>query len=1394
MSKIRIGRLFLITTAFLVVFFGSLFVSNTVIRATQVSNSFTQFINSATYNNREQAAYEFVELLGGERQFDTCFSPGTYSANGSMNLGNTSVSGVTAWTSFFNVMSDGSDAGSQGWIDNTWILIDSLQRNSDWSSMQMEANSSPEGANEGTCASILKFADSAGFVLEKQAQTPPSSEQSTRTIIYRNIGDLCQTSFAAASDGYVNNSGSIRSLLAELSTEHYQQIIQPHEALFASNPPLASPGGTECEAIAKGVKDAGLFDTEEYRAYKACSSDPLNYSNTTASSSNPVGDYRLTACINGYLNRSNPDYCARAWPDRNNVPFSGSTINISRQKERDACNYGRENLQQLIDQQISGVTPPGEGGTSCVIDGLGWIVCPLLYGAANLNDWMFDWIKDVLTLNPLQMTKADGTSTEQYAVWQAIRNIANVLLVIAFILIIFSQMTGVGVSNYGIKKMLPRLIIMAIALNLSYLLMALTIDAVNIIGHGVKDILDGIVSQENLDKLSNVNVTEAILTDSVITAGGIIGGIALVGVTASGMGAIGLFLVPIILGAALALVAAVATLFLRNALVIVLALVAPVAFVMYLLPNTESIFTMWRKLFVSMLMLFPMAALLFGGAELAAWIIANSGVPFGLLAALFIMAAPLGALPFLIRSSNKLLGSVGSGLSKLGKSVTGATRKGLDPLIKNQQAKYRSGERNFLGMRQRPGKRNMAQFHDSARRSLEQDTASQESKAKENWREQGINAGANSKRGARKAQRVLSTQADQGLRTTANDDTIKAQTMERAATTGTDAARYVNRSFDAGVALKQSQSEINLRSAQRVKRGGANSNTAVGGDLRVQSDRSANFEAEAALINEGVSTDQKAAFDERVLADPTLLDIRQGIQESKDASAVATGMADKLYEESKADNERRADLDSKKRAIDTATRFAQGESLTRFAAAVSKPGEIQDLAGGTVAEDGKVRAAAAGLEAVRKANDETVAAYRVQQRGSSIGVGGWEDKVEPVTRDGRPTLMGIVQDSTRSTAEKEAAAREIMANGGPAQVGALQNYLLRQRTADLPSEQAEQIRSLRRTYADTVLSSPGKPSGLRASEVDAWRQGTAEADRDEDINFTITPVQRDKSTGMATGKQPARKPSPTEVQLQKTLGGNGLDAQGWASMDGDVVDVAAAILQSGSVDSTKAAVNYEAVYEALHNPNIQLKPGQKQRLEELLPSGYDPSTYNPSTSGGSPVSGGPAPSGGQPQPGGGSVAPGASADLTFQQPSQTPQSGINVPVSTPDVPTAPEPVVEPLSDAPTPSQGPRRATRPADESVPQNNVEVSPPVAAPTATVHEEVSQQSPRRASRPEGSPPTTPQTINFELPPDQYSAPAPSVNPADISSVTNTDQSPSIEIPLNPPTPPQDGDNQSQ
>lgn len=362
----------------------------------------------------------------------------------------------------------------------------------------------------------------------------------------------------------------------------------------------------------------------------------------------------LEACKDGVNHKGDSEYCDNKYsnqPEKINACKQGQSAEIETPSEGDG---GEE-----------------EGKNSCGVDGIGWLVCPLMSFAGSLGDASYSAISYFLSIDKGIFKDQENGGLEQ--AWKFFRDIANAVFAVIFLWVIFSQISNVGVSNYGIKKILPRLIIGALLVNLSFYLCQLAVDLSNILGFSLKGVLEGAASKVG---------TQSAEVGTFNTF--IIGGIALVGV--------GLFIflavsIPTLLALLLALIVVLVILIVRQAAVILLIAISPLAFAAWLLPNTENLFKKWVSMFRGLLIVFPVISLLYGAGKLAGAVLAasatddpNNPKETMQLAALAASILPLGATPFVLKSS---LNSLGSFAGKLG-GLSGLANKKLGSAIANK--------------------------------------------------------------------------------------------------------------------------------------------------------------------------------------------------------------------------------------------------------------------------------------------------------------------------------------------------------------------------------------------------------------------------------------------------------------------------------------------------------------------------------------------------------------------------------------------------------------------------------------------------------------------------------------------------------------------------------------
>jgi len=335
--------------------------------------------------------------------------------------------------------------------------------------------------------------------------------------------------------------------------------------------------------------------------------------------------------------------------------------------------YARANPTAVPpDTAIDTTVPPEDkdAASSCSIEGVGWILCPVLTFTAGIVDGAYNFVSGLLVVQPLLTT---GGTQGAYQAWLIMRNVANVAFVIAFLIIIFSQLTGVALSNYGVKKLLPRLVIAAILVNVSFWVCAIAIDLSNIIGASVVTVFDSVGANigDNLTDTANTFNGGDVWTNmaGTVLAVGAVAGVAYYATLSA--------FIPALLAAVVAIVTVFLVLTLRQALIILLIVVSPLAFVAYLLPNTEDLFSKWRKLFTTLLLMYPIIAGIFGASALASMIIMQSS-PGNFVVQ--IMGACIAILPLAI--TPVVMKTAGGLLNRFGGIVNNAERGPIDRLKK----------------------------------------------------------------------------------------------------------------------------------------------------------------------------------------------------------------------------------------------------------------------------------------------------------------------------------------------------------------------------------------------------------------------------------------------------------------------------------------------------------------------------------------------------------------------------------------------------------------------------------------------------------------------------------------------------------------------------------------
>lgn len=225
----------------------------------------------------------------------------------------------------------------------------------------------------------------------------------------------------------------------------------------------------------------------------------------------------------------------------------------------------------------------------------GWLLCPGQDLITKVVDYLMSLIDGsmqytILTSTDTTADTANSASIKE--IWQKFANIANIIFAVAFLLMIYSMATSTGLSNYHVKKILPKIIVMAVIVNISFYICAAALDVSNILGYNIKEFIWSVGSTS-----ADVNPLNMFTTAA---------GVAVTVVVALFFGG------TIVVAFAIILLA----IGFRHVVLTVLVIISPVALSLYMLPNTEKWAKKWMNTFISLLIVYPAFSAVWGASRL----------------------------------------------------------------------------------------------------------------------------------------------------------------------------------------------------------------------------------------------------------------------------------------------------------------------------------------------------------------------------------------------------------------------------------------------------------------------------------------------------------------------------------------------------------------------------------------------------------------------------------------------------------------------------------------------------------------------------------------------------------------------------------------------------------
>lgn len=414
--------------------------------------------------------------------------------------------------------------------------------------------------------------------------------------------------------------------------------------------------------------------------------------------------------------KKNERICKKAYDQGKSI--RSKTINQQSKASEDVCNKTEQSKRKKCRQQLNKCRnkpskqklacfqklasnyPPASNDTSDTDDidcqggfGLGWIICPIFELGANMTNDVFNkLIKPMMTNVPV------SASGGFYNAWQGFRILANIIMVMALLIMVLAQAVGRSsvADAYMIRKMAPRILIGVIAINLSIYLCIVALDVTNIVGGGLSQLISAPFDLEKLKPDGGASNVAGIL---IILAALISGSIVLLGQGGAG-GLLGLLLI-MILTIMLIVLSIMLILAFRQSLLVLLTILSPVAMALFILPSTEKYFRQWWDLFLRALIMYPIVAALFAVSGVLATINFESTTinpdnlqgAFNIIMGLILIFIPLFMIPFAFKMSGGVLGQATNAANGMRTNFANWNRQRLDRAGQNPDSRLARGNR-----------------------------------------------------------------------------------------------------------------------------------------------------------------------------------------------------------------------------------------------------------------------------------------------------------------------------------------------------------------------------------------------------------------------------------------------------------------------------------------------------------------------------------------------------------------------------------------------------------------------------------------------------------------------------------------------------------------------------
>jgi hypothetical protein len=292
---------------------------------------------------------------------------------------------------------------------------------------------------------------------------------------------------------------------------------------------------------------------------------------------------------------------------------------------------------------------------------LAWVLCPII----NMAESLIGKIDEMLSRFLFVDLGRFNTNSGLFVAWNNIRQISTVILVIIALIMIFSEAMGEGfLSNYSVKKILPRLVLAVIGIQFSWVLTREFINISNILGNGIqglmlapfagiKEGLGAILPVGDLSGAAQAGYFVAIFAAIPVAFGA---------------------LATVAIGVFIALVIAFVTLILRYMVIVIGVMFAPIGIAMSVLPGTQKVSKLWWESLEKAVIMYPIIMAMLAAGKIIAFgllqpVDGQSPDGWFTLGAIIAYFAPYALLPAALKLGGTALGKLTGAFNDKSKGV-----------------------------------------------------------------------------------------------------------------------------------------------------------------------------------------------------------------------------------------------------------------------------------------------------------------------------------------------------------------------------------------------------------------------------------------------------------------------------------------------------------------------------------------------------------------------------------------------------------------------------------------------------------------------------------------------------------------------------------------------------